>query len=527
MSWLRRNWPLVAVLLFGPVVLSWPLPLVFTDHVLAHPHGEAAAHIWGLWTALSEGALIDSPGLRYPDGFRIVLVDPGNLPTFALGAPLGPAAAYNTALFFGFVIAGAGGALLSRHVGGNPWVGALVAMCAPGLLASGSEGTTEDFGVGWVIVQLAFLLRWVSHSRKSDLVLAILSLAMAWYTGPYNGVWASGISGAVGLWLLVKDRAGALRAAAVGAGALVLVAPLAWAVLTLRDPGMPGGSMHPHSGHVPEAFPNPEFFRGGLWHGADLTDPWLPVLLTGGEAPVSRTAYVGMFALILSIWAVWRRRELWPLLAGSLAFTLVSFGPWLYLFGETVAMGPVGWAESVVEPITRLTRWYRAGAVAALLLAPLVSSIPYARFLVPLVVLDALFLAPLQWPLHATPLPQVGPLAETEGALLEVPAFVTGLPPEGQWLDHTALAQILHERSVPGSMMGMGPPHSSRTAYVLAREASIGVGQVTHEERRWLLEQGYTQVVVWKELAPRADLTEVFGPPEYEDDTLAIHRLSE
>lgn len=518
----RKHWPLIAVLLLGPLLLSWPLPLVFTDHVLAHPHGEAAAHLWGLWNGLSHGPLIDSPHLRYPDGFRIVLVDPGNLPTFALGSPLGPAAAYNTALFFGFVVAGVGGALLSHTAGGNPWVGALVAMCAPGLVAAGSEGTTEDFGVGWVIVQLAFLGRWVRGKRPSDLILGALSLSMAWYTGPYNGVWASGLDACVGVGLLVTNRAGALRAAAMGALSTLLVSPLAWAVLTLRDPGMPGGSQHPHSGHVPEPFPNPEFFRGGLWHGADLTDPWLPVLLTGGEAPVSRTAYVGLFALVLSVWAVWRRRELLPLLLGSLAFTVVSFGPWLYVFGETVAMAPIGWLESVVEPVTRLTRWYRAGAVAALLLAPLVASLPHARFLVPLIVVDTLFLAPLKWPLHATPLPDVGPLAQESGALLEVPAFVTGMPPDGEWLDHTAMAQLVHGRSVPGSMMGMGPPHAARTAYIIARE-----GNASASERAWLIEQGYTQVVVWRKLAPGADLTDAFGPAEYEDDTMAVHRIRE
>ena len=498
----------LAGLVAAALLLTWPLPWVFRSEVLSHPAREAASHIWGLWAALRDGPLLlETELLRHPDGLRLVLIDPGNLPVFALGSLLGPAAGYNLVVLAGVLIAGLGGWLLAEHVEGEPWLGALAAMCCPGLLAAASEGTTEDFGVGWVLVFTALLLRrswW-----------AIPALTMAWITGPYNGVWASLIGGVLGLWWLLRDRQRAGRAALVGLGGALLGAPYFWAVMTQRHHRLPGSGGHPHFGNLPEVIGS-ETFRGDIWHGADLTDAWLPVQLTGGAGDWSHTAYVGAVALVFGIAAVRRHRHLWPFLAGSIAFSVLALGPWLYLGGEALRVGgdpllaPAGLAIKGWPELSRFTRWYRAGAVAALLLSPLVSTWRGrpAALVAALLLADTLILAPLPWPLVSTPLPSVEGL-EAEGPLMEVPPFVVGEPDDGSWRDHNVLAQTLHGRRIAGSMMGLGP---SPEAGPLFRQAEVG-------DFSELAEHGYTQVVVWKRLTDRRLSIE----PVYEDDEKAVY----
>jgi len=497
----------LAGLLAALLLLVWPLPRVFTSDVLTHPAREGAAHIWGLWAGLRWGPLIiESPMLRYPDGIRLVLVDPGNLVPFGVGGLLGPAAGYNLVVLSGVIVAGLGGWMIARHVDGVPWLGALAAMCCPPLLAATSEGTTEDFGVGWVLVFTALLLRgswW-----------AIPALTLAWLTGPYNGLWASLIGAALGAWWLVRDRRKAGRAALVGLCAAALGAPYFWAVLTQRGKGLPGTGHHPHFGHLP-AIQETEAFRGDLWHGADLLDAWFPAQLTGGEAEWSHTAYVGAVALVFGIAAVRRRRELWPWLVASLAFSVVALGPWLFLGGEVLRIdgdplvAPTGLALKALPELTRFTRWYRAGAVAALLLVPLVSTWrgPSALLVGGLLLADTLMLAPFPWPHTSAPMPDVRGL-EAEGPLMEVPPFVLGEPPAGAWRDQNVLAQTLHGRPIAGSMMGLGPSHESGPLF---RE--VEVGDYSSVEAR-----GYTSIVVWKDLTDRR-----LPGAVYEDDVKAVY----
>ncbi len=500
----------LAGLLAAAMLLTWPLAWVFRSEVLSHPSREAASHIWGLWAALGDGPLIiETELLRHPEGLRLVLVDPGNLPAFALGSVLGPAAGYNLVVLCGVLVAGLGGWLIAERIDGEPWLGALVAMCCPGLLAAASEGTTEDFGVGWVLVFLALLLRrswW-----------AIPALTMAWITGPYNGLWASLIGGSLGLWWLLRDRARAGRAALVGLGGAVLGGPYFWAVLTQRHHRLPGSGGHPQFGHLPEII-EAQDFRGDIWHGADLTDAWLPVQLTGGEGDWSHTAYVGLVALVFGVAAVNRRRELWPFLAGSVVFSVLALGPWLYFGGEVLRVGgepllaPAGLLEEAWPELTRFTRWYRAGSVAALLLAPLVSTWRGRSSLLvaALVVADTLILAPMPWPLVSAPMPSVEGL-EGEGALMEVPPFFVGEPEGDAWRDQNVLAQTLHGRPIAGSMMGLGP---APEAGPLFRAAEVG-------DFTGLSEGGYTSVVVWKRLTDRR----LSLSPVYEDDEKSVYEV--
>lgn len=291
----REGLALGLTLVLLPALLLWPLPVVFGQQVLAAPDQEAATHIWGLWAALREGTplLLRTSLLGWPEGVELVLVDPANLPAFALGQALGgPAGGYNLVLYLGLSLQGLGGALLTRRLGGPAWLGALVAMACPTLLANAADGQTEGFAVGWVGLQLALLLSFVERGGVARGLLAGAALALAWYGGPYNGLFASALDLVVGLGLLLRTRADRARLretlrrllSAAGAGVL-MVLPLARAILTMRDPTLPGSGLR---AGLPRVVENPEIFRGGVQTGADLLDPWLPGPLTGGEAPVSR-----------------------------------------------------------------------------------------------------------------------------------------------------------------------------------------------------------------------------------------------
>ena len=127
---MRKNWPLIVVILLGPLLIAWPLPVVWTDEWLTLPSGEAGIHVWGLWATSAAHNLftIDTYSIAWPEGVNAVLADPANLPWFLLGWPWGPEAAYNTVLYANIVLLGLAGAALARAVGGSLWLGAIAGM---------------------------------------------------------------------------------------------------------------------------------------------------------------------------------------------------------------------------------------------------------------------------------------------------------------------------------------------------------------------------------------------------------------
>lgn len=528
----REALKLALLLALLPLLLLWPLPLDLSGQVLAAPDQEAAPHIWGLWVALREHTplLIRTRLLGWPDGVELVLVDPANLPAFGLGQALGgPAAGYNLVLYFGVVLQGLAGSMLARRLGASPLIGAVAAMATPTLLSNAADGQTEGFAVGWVGVQLALLLDALRLGGWRPALLAALALAAAWYGGPYNGLFASGLDLALGVGLLLRSahRPTVLRRlAAVALPALLLVTPLAVAILAMRDPTLPGSLAR---AGLPRVVENPAIFRGGVQTGADLLDPWLPGFLTGGEADVSHTAYLGVVTLVVATLAVRADRRRLPWLLGALALTLLCLGPHLYLGGLALRLGgrpllgPAGLLTLLIPPLGRLTRWYRAGAVASLLLSPLVACGAgrgaRATLIGALIVADSLLCAPLAWPLHATPMIAASLTAplQGEGAIFELPRTTTGQPSPGAWRDRTALAQTVHGHPLAGTIMGLaGSPEAAAHQQSILRLAREGAWR--QEDRDRLRAQGYR----WIALLPRElplpafsldNLNACLGPP--------------
>lgn len=500
------------MILLAPLGLAWPLPLVFGRELLGWRLQEAAVHAWGLWAAWREmrPLVVDTHLVNWPEGARFVLVDPLNLLPWALGAWLGPAAGYNSVLYAGLVVAGLGGALLARRLGGAPWLGALAAMACPTLLAGTFEGQTESFAVGWVALQLALLLDFAERGGRWRGLAAALALVAAGYAGPYNAVWAGFLDlGVVGLLAARRRWPELARCAGVAAAAAVACAPLAWALWTARAPEMSGSGAR---AGLPEVWEEPEMWRGFLHHGADLLDPWLPLQVTGGRPEMSHTAYLGLAAGLLGVGAWARDRRRWPWLLGALGFALLALGPWLYVQGQAPRLGghpvllPAGWLTVLVPAVLgRLRRWERAAAVATLLLAPLVSTWGQgarARLLGPLaavlIVADLLLCAPLAWPLlHAAP-PDLAPLAGLEGvgAILELPRATPEAALGGRaWRDQAALAQIRHGHPTASTstlFAGVLGSPTSRTAVLTLRNLAT----LTPNQRKALAKEGFTHLLV-------------------------------
>jgi hypothetical protein len=524
---------LAAVLVLLPPLLLWPLPRVGRQALLTSPHGEAAAHVWALWAALREGhpLLFHTRLVSWPEGVDVLLIDPANLPWVALGAPFGPAAAYNAILLGGCLLMGVAGALLARRVGGAPWLGAAAAMACPAFLAGTLRGATEQLAVAWVGIGLALLLEAVGRGGAVRVILAGIAMGISAWAGPYNGLWM-GIAGlAVGAGLAVRRDARAWRRALpAGLVAAAVAAPVAWAIVhdfsVMQDPRFGQAS-------TLEPVRRLAFARGGNIGVADLLDPWVPAPLTGTFAEISQTTYLGIVALVAAAVAVGRRRDLWPWLAGAAAAAAVGLGPWLYVGDRLLAVG----GHAVPGPaallhqlpfLGHLAHWYRAAPVGGLLLAACLSTLGVRRWgplLVAALVADALLLAPFRWPLAATP-PPGGALFEGRepgGAVLELPGSTQPDPPEGVWRNAGPLHQVAHGRPIAGTVMLLPASPSLRDAVQAFSALQYGAGlpdrvllDLQASDVRWLvLRPGYRRTA---SPALAEALTRCLGDPVARED---------
>ncbi|NOY25674.1 MAG: hypothetical protein GXP62_07350 [Oligoflexia bacterium] len=538
----RPQLALAAILLLLPLLLLWPLPLVGSVDVLAAPGFEAASHIWGLWAAaqLHQPLVLHTDLLAWPDGITLVLVDPINIPAFALGdAIAGPALGFNLVAWSSLVIAGLAGALLAVEVQASPRVGALAAMCAPALVSAPGAGLTEELALGWVGLQLALLLRFRRTARPAAGIAAGLCLGACAWAGPYALLLAALVDGVVGLASL-RERKRLLGLLAIGGLGLCLAMPVILAI-SGRTATQPGGLAR---AAMPVLDEGPDRFRGGLMSGLDLLDAWLPAPLTGGVPEISHTGYLGIVVLAAAIFAVIRQRNLWPWLAGAVALSALALGPHLVLGGHALRLGgrpllgPAGLLVLVLPAAARLTRWYRAAPVASLLLAPLAARAVLGRpraatLLCVGILLDTLLLAPLPWPLPHTPLPHRAiwsqPLDAEAGAILELPLTTSGTPPTGRWRDAGPLAQTLHKRSSSASMMGLPPAGAARAGQRIVQKL-LRTGRLSGTDRGALRRSGFRLVALrttYLQMGPQAArrLDDCLGPPIATAEGLRIHAL--
>ena len=547
---MRTFWPLLIALLIAPMVAAWPLPTAWTSRWVSDPFGEAVVHTWGLWSAAAHGHpfLLNTTTIAWPDGITAVLADPLNLIWFSLGWPAGAESAYNTVVYGNLLILGFSGIILARSVGGNPYIGLTAAVFNPSTLGAVTGGITEVLPIGWLGLFWVSLLRSLQPGQAQWAWPAGIILALCVFGGPYLAVWAALSALPIGVFHLARSGRQALRPLLIAAGVGIgLSAPLTWSILTGRVAGQPGTSdLAKYLLHPPAA--SSSIFRGGVRFGADLSDPLLPLPLTGGQAEPTFTAYLGLAAVIMACCVLARRRSLWPWLLGSAFFSVLSLGPWVVWMGSPATVdglalhAPVGWLATHFEAIGRISHWNRAGGASALLLVPLVSLFPSvwpraaaAPLAIGLLLVDRIVGSPVPWPMPTFRTPDMAAHAEitnSDGAILVQPNRFHSHPlPQAKYRDPALLAQFYHQHVVsePG-VMGHGLSDAARHAHeVLERIARQG--QVEAEHRLALQGPGFRWLAVYHRHMsddPERDArwARCIGAPVAEDDWVTLYDLS-
>jgi hypothetical protein len=502
------------------LLVTWPLAIQGLHTVPAAPDQELAAHLWGWQVALAEASpfQLETKLVGWPTGIQLPLIDPINIPTFAIGYSLsGPALGYNLVWIQGLLLMAGAAHRLARLSGISSQSASIWALACPFLVACVADGQTEAFGVGLVGVHAAAAAQFARQRHPSDALVAALAGFGCTLAGPYNLVWAALLDGVLFLGN-ISSVSRLWRHALLGWGGLLSAAPL-WAQMLAGRPGQPGSV---ERAGLPPAHEAPGLFRGGMQVGADLLDGPFPDWMTGSEAPVSHTTYLGLSLILLALRGLSRRPQLWPFALAAFLTWLFSLGPWPTLLGIPISfsgqrlLGPAGVLATLFPLFARMTRWYRVGAVCFLCLLPLASAgLPHHRFrrytTILLVLFDLLLWAPHAWPLRSTPLPDApfhlpAPTKdEPTPAILELPTRTEGQPPPGGWRDENLLWQTHHHRPIAGGPPGFGlTPAVETVLAALRNDLRNGTVRPTTIQRAHHLGFGFLHVDLTRHPLPSA-----------------------
>ena len=348
-------------------LLTFPLLTRPGDAVLSHWDADIEHSLWVQWwfaTAVDspEHALFRTDMIDHPHEVDLQLADLNlavNALFYGLGALLGPAAAYNSALLLAFLLSG----LLLRRLalrlgaaGGAAWLAGLLFAGSPYWLACASNGWC--YLVHTWVLPLVFLalLRARDAPGPAAGALVGLALALTFHVTPYYFVYVAVLVAVLLPWQLASLRAwlgqsGAQQTLLVFAAvAALLIAPRAIAMAQ-------AASLELVVHHGPQ----------NTALAAPLLE-WLLPSVSAVEARLPRLGYLVVFlgyTLLFTIAAALafgaRRRALAVWLVSALAMLVLSLGPLLKL-SDTVQTGvplPAAWLQQL--PVFQLTtnhwRW--------------------------------------------------------------------------------------------------------------------------------------------------------------------------
>lgn len=351
----------VAACMVFPVLLSpW--------RVLGAPRLEAENHLFLLWR--TGESLLGHPGPwnNLPDGDRLWLQDWIHVPWFVI-LPFQPTLAWNLTALGDAWLAAFGGWLLAREAGADryaAYAGMISLGLAPFLGGVLAFGLSEAWTLGWWAIHAAFLLRTARTGSAAAAVLGAVALAAFAASGWYSAAFALLGAPILLLWAWSRgtDRRGWALIVAQGAAAVVLVLPILYAFL--------------HHSDVPDLVTRPVEtwdFRGD-WRvvpagGADLLSSFVPPFR---HISMSRTTYLGLAGVVV---ALSRPRRTWPMWAGILLFAVIAMGPYVQVLGwpvlGTAPVAPVAALTRLLPLFAAIGNWYRAGAIAAVLLSAAVA----------------------------------------------------------------------------------------------------------------------------------------------------------
>ncbi|GDX82245.1 hypothetical protein LBMAG42_40560 [Deltaproteobacteria bacterium] len=410
---MRRALP-IGFALVGSALFLWPGRL----GLLGDPAGETHNHLWFFARSLL--------GLEanYPAGWEVPLMDPPNLPWFALGWLVSPTVAWNFVAVANVLLGCFGGWVLGKQVSGTA-AGAFVGLAAVGwspfLSGAIDFGVTEAYPLGFYALHVAMMerLRGAPKARGVAIVAGV-TLACFALSGWYHAAFALVVSP------LLAGRVRSPAVFLVGAIALLLVLPRFLQLL-------------PHLGVWADraaGLSDPTDIRA--WqrqerYGIDALR-FLPSLTTFTP---SVSVYLGVALVGLSLLG---GRASLPWLGMALPLYLLALGHWLRLGGHVVRLEepllmPAGWLVKFSQSARFITHWYRAAGPASVLLAAaaavgagrLARRLEHHRItpvlgplLASLALADSLAFSSTRWPRVAAPLPAAPPLS-IDGPVLDLP----------------------------------------------------------------------------------------------------------
>lgn len=540
-------------LLLTLLLTTWPLAAHPLGRLLGDPEIEVIEHLWTLWLGAHHGPLvIDTDLASFPIGYHWVLADPLNLAWFVPFGLVSPVLGMHAVAVCNLLMAGlaavvAGRLLLpavpkdgvSLRVAPPPsWAIACVAMAAPTLAGNLVTGMTEAATL-WAAVLALALLRPALERGGPTLVLAALAGGAAAWGGPYTAVYAALLAPILLVAVLpstirrVGVRTAALRLIQVVVPAVLIGAPVVWAITTQRPHGLPGTSSM-----LRQILASPQI-QQTRYLGADLVSvllPWLDPKIKLFQAP-----YLGLSALLLALVGLVHRRAwlvgamlLWAIILGLGIY--VQIGGFIPRVGGRILLLPAGLLSLVIEPLGHAARWHRMLGLASILLAPLAvdgASVLVARLplkarrpalvaVVAAMVADMLFLSPVPWPrpTQDASTPPIYAALDQPGAVIAIPKQprpVAGVPrsPSRQLLWQTDHGRPIAEKP----MFQKTEPRLHALRDAIRVGALRGDADKAQRARQGLGELGYAWIVHHDEPGNpvRADqLRAVLGLPDVE-----------
>ncbi len=398
-----RKWSQIVPPVAGAVGLLaltlWPARLPWVGPV-GDPLGETDNHVWMFWLH-TERLLGGGEALaNVPEGIGVPLMDLVNWPVWMLGAPLGPALAWNLMMVFSVALALFGGWRLGREVGGEAgaWVGMAGLGTAPFLAGVVDFGISESWPIGWLALHLALLLSHARSGRRLDALGAGLCLGAFALSGWYHALFGLVMEALVVPVLLWRHRR--LGLLLQGGVALAMVLPIfavfrgelgLWSHRWMApSPGPPG--------------PREDWATLPVF-GTDLLNLVLPSTVS---VHPSKAVYLGSILLLLvGVGLVRRGRRTLPWVLAALPLLALALGYWPTAAGKALGFpGPAYALVQLVPELQGLSHWHRAvgGALPALIAAAAcgAAALPKRAWVGPLLALligvDAVGFGQTAWP---------------------------------------------------------------------------------------------------------------------------------
>ncbi|RME24463.1 MAG: hypothetical protein D6798_11205, partial [Deltaproteobacteria bacterium] len=191
------------------LVVTWPGGAPWRLAV-GHPLGEADNHRWMWWRAAAVLSGDPGPWANLPVGEALPVMDPANLLLYLPAGLLDPVVGWNLAALLLVALSGLGARALAWELGARD--GAMIALvagcCSPFLAGVLDFGITESWGIGWLALHAAWLLRYARTGRPAAGGLAGIFLGACALTGWYQALFTLVVEVPLVLWAL---RRGGLR----------------------------------------------------------------------------------------------------------------------------------------------------------------------------------------------------------------------------------------------------------------------------------------------------------------------------